>query len=272
MSCRPSSRSSLRTCRLTAGWVRNTRSAAREKPPALTTSTKHCSEKSSTRRSLRADHIISSAHDNHSEVFMVRIVQACHGLGQGGSNMPFIRTKPSEFLVVAERGRLVNRGAAVRLFLRPGTPWVKVRGDQQDACFEMTQETRDGIPLRFKGTVVFRVVAPETGSAALRLHVVDGRRDDAVAAQQGLPRRAARPRFPHDHEGVHRGAQDDADRGRPAGPAGPRRGDGRGLGRHPRRGPGRSSVHRRPGPAPPARGRDPQPDQLRQPAGRDAGA
>ncbi len=74
--------------------------------------------------------------------------------------MPFVRTKPSEFLVTADHGRLVSRGAAVRLFLRPGTPHVKVPGDQRETCFEMTQETRDGIPLRFKGNVVFRIVAP----------------------------------------------------------------------------------------------------------------
>ena len=74
--------------------------------------------------------------------------------------MPFIRTKPSEYLVAADHGKLVNRGAAVRLFLRRGTPCVKVPGDQQEACFEMTQETRDGIPLRFKGIAVFRIVAP----------------------------------------------------------------------------------------------------------------
>lgn len=75
--------------------------------------------------------------------------------------MPIIRTKPSEYLVAAERGKLVNRGAAARLFLRRKTPFVKVPGDQQEACFEMTQETQDGIPLRFKGIAVFRIIAPE---------------------------------------------------------------------------------------------------------------
>ncbi len=74
--------------------------------------------------------------------------------------MPIVRTKPSEFLVVAAKGKLASRGAAVRTVLRRGTPYVKVPGDQQEACFEMTQETRDGIPLRFKGTVVFRIVEP----------------------------------------------------------------------------------------------------------------
>lgn len=74
--------------------------------------------------------------------------------------MPIIRTKPSEYLVVAEKGRLANLGPAVRLWLRRGRPFVKVPGDQQEACFEMTQETRDGIPLRFKGIAVFRIESP----------------------------------------------------------------------------------------------------------------
>ncbi len=75
--------------------------------------------------------------------------------------MPIVRTKPSEYLVVAEAGKLVNRGAAASLFLWRRTGYVKVPGDQQEARFEMTQETRDGIPLRFKGLVILRIVRPE---------------------------------------------------------------------------------------------------------------
>lgn len=75
--------------------------------------------------------------------------------------MPIVRTKPSEFLVVAEAGKLLNRGAAASVFLWRRTGYVKVPGDQQEARFEMTQETRDGIPLRFKGIVILRIVRPE---------------------------------------------------------------------------------------------------------------
>lgn len=78
--------------------------------------------------------------------------------------MPVVRTKPSEYLVVAEAGKLVNRGAAASLFLWRRTGYVKVPGDQQEARFEMTQETRDGIPLRFKGIVILRIVRPEVAA------------------------------------------------------------------------------------------------------------
>jgi hypothetical protein len=78
--------------------------------------------------------------------------------------MPIVRTKPSEFLVVAERGRLVSRGAAASRFLPRRTAWAKVPGDQQEARFEMTQETRDGIPLRFKGSAIMRIVRPQAAA------------------------------------------------------------------------------------------------------------
>ena len=74
------------------------------------------------------------------------------------------RTKPGEYLVVARKGRLVNCGEAANVTLFPGTVWVKVPGIQLEATFEMTQETKDGIPLRFKGIVVYRVVKPEVAA------------------------------------------------------------------------------------------------------------
>jgi hypothetical protein len=95
--------------------------------------------------------------------------------------MPIVRTKPSEFLVAAERGRLVNRGAAASRFLPKRTAWVKIPGDQQEARFEMTQETRDGIPLRFKGSAVLRIVRPE---AAAQLFDFTG--DGGLAAMKTL--------------------------------------------------------------------------------------
>jgi len=95
--------------------------------------------------------------------------------------MPIVRTRPSEFLVTAERGRLVNRGAAASRFLPRRTAWVKVPGDQQEARFEMTQETRDGIPLRFKGSAVLRIVRPE---AAAQLFDFTGK--EGLAAMKTL--------------------------------------------------------------------------------------
>jgi regulator of protease activity HflC (stomatin/prohibitin superfamily) len=38
---------------------------------------------------------------------------------------------------------------------------VLVPSTQQEAAFEMTQESTDGIPLRFKGMVLYRISAPE---------------------------------------------------------------------------------------------------------------
>jgi len=75
--------------------------------------------------------------------------------------MPFIKAQPNEFLVTGQGGRVVNRGAAVSVYLWPGSSYVLIPATQQEASFEMTQESKDGIPLRFKGLVVYRVVRPE---------------------------------------------------------------------------------------------------------------
>src|ERR1017187_9345618 len=83
-------------------------------------------------------------------------------LKRGGPRaMPFVKAQPNEFLVTGQKGRIVNRGAGVSVFLWPGTSYVRIPSTQQEAFFEMTQETRDGIPLRFKGIVVYRVVRAE---------------------------------------------------------------------------------------------------------------
>jgi hypothetical protein len=62
--------------------------------------------------------------------------------------MPFIQAWPDEFLVTLWAGRLTNRGTGPSALVLPGTTWVKVSGAKQEACFAMTQESRDGIPLR----------------------------------------------------------------------------------------------------------------------------
>lgn len=74
--------------------------------------------------------------------------------------MSFVRAMPNQYLLAGRGGRLENRGSAVQVFLRPGTVWVLVPGTKQEATFEFTQETRDGIPLRFKGLVVYRITDP----------------------------------------------------------------------------------------------------------------
>ncbi len=87
--------------------------------------------------------------------------------------MPFVKAGPNEFLLVGRSGRLENRGSAVQAFLLPGAVWVLVPSTKQEAAFEFTQETKDGIPLRFKGIFIYRITDP---IAAARLFDF-GRRD-----------------------------------------------------------------------------------------------
>ena len=74
--------------------------------------------------------------------------------------MPAVNAGPDQFLLVGRKGTLENRGSAVHAVLRPGSIFVLVPSSKQEAAFEFTQETRDGIPLRFKGIVIFRITDP----------------------------------------------------------------------------------------------------------------
>ena len=78
--------------------------------------------------------------------------------------MPSVKAGPNQYLLVGRKGTLENRGSAVSMFLRPGTIFVLVPSTKQEAAFEFTQETKDGIPLRFKGIVIYRITDP--GAAA----------------------------------------------------------------------------------------------------------
>jgi hypothetical protein len=71
-----------------------------------------------------------------------------------------VKAGPDEFLLVGRGGSLENRGSAVSAVLRPGTIWVLVPSTKQEAAFEFTQETNDGIPLRFKGIIIYRITDP----------------------------------------------------------------------------------------------------------------
>ncbi|MDF1881087.1 hypothetical protein JHD50_07175, partial [Sulfurimonas sp. MAG313] len=75
--------------------------------------------------------------------------------------MEFIKAKPNEYLVVAKSGKIKNFGVAQSVFLWPGQSHIMVPSTQIEAQFAMTQETKDGIPLRFKGIVVYHVEHPE---------------------------------------------------------------------------------------------------------------
>jgi len=74
--------------------------------------------------------------------------------------MAFVKANPNQYLLVGRKGQLENRGVAVQSFLLPGTIFVLVPSIKQEAAFEFTQETQDGIPLRFKGIVIYRITDP----------------------------------------------------------------------------------------------------------------
>ncbi len=74
--------------------------------------------------------------------------------------MPFVRANPNQYLLTGRDGRLLNRGSAVQKYLWPGTVYVLVPSTKQEAQFAFTQETRDGIPVRFKGIVIYRITDP----------------------------------------------------------------------------------------------------------------
>ena len=87
--------------------------------------------------------------------------------------MAIVRAGPNQYLLVGRHGTLENRGSAVQVFLRPGTIHLLVPSTKQEAAFEFTQETRDGIPLRFKGTVHVPHHRPRRGGEAVRLQPGD---------------------------------------------------------------------------------------------------
>lgn len=90
--------------------------------------------------------------------------------------MPIVRAGPNEYLLVGRGGAIENRGSAVQAILRPGTIWVLLPSTKQEAAFEFTQETKDGIPLRFKGIIVYRITNPIAAA-----HHFDFDRADGVA-------------------------------------------------------------------------------------------
>ena len=80
--------------------------------------------------------------------------------------MPIVRAGPNEYLLTGRQGKLENRGSALQAILMPGAIYVLVPSTKREATFEFTQETRDGIPLRFKGIIIYRIIDP---MAAARL-------------------------------------------------------------------------------------------------------
>ncbi|HEY5630099.1 MAG TPA: hypothetical protein VIR16_11365, partial [Candidatus Limnocylindrales bacterium] len=110
--------------------------------------------------------------------------------------MPLVKAGSAEFLLVGQHGTLVNKGTAIQTWLRPGSIYIRVPSTKVEAAFEFTQETKDGIPLRFKGIFVYRVTDPIVAArhfdfwdigegigqvTALLTHVLLGELRDAVS-------------------------------------------------------------------------------------------
>jgi hypothetical protein len=85
-----------------------------------------------------------------------------------------VRAGPNEYLLVGRKGVLENRGSALTTYLRPGTIYVLVPSTKQEAAFEFTQETKDGVPLRFKGTFIYRVADPVAAASMFDFTAGDG--------------------------------------------------------------------------------------------------
>ena len=96
--------------------------------------------------------------------------------------MPFVKSGSGEFLLVGRSGKLENRGIAMQTWLPPGSIWIRVPASKVEAAFEFTQETKDGIPLRFKGIFVYRVTDPTTAA----LHFDFWKIEEGVAAVTAL--------------------------------------------------------------------------------------
>lgn len=80
--------------------------------------------------------------------------------------MRIVHAALNEFLVVSRGGRPRNLGLGASALLMPGTASVTVRSTKEEAPFALTQESSDGIPLRFKGMAIYRVVDPVAAAAA----------------------------------------------------------------------------------------------------------
>jgi len=74
--------------------------------------------------------------------------------------MTLIRANPSEYLIIGRGGKLTNLGTAIQTYLWPGSVFAIIPSIKQEATFELTHESKDGIPLRFKGIVVYRITDP----------------------------------------------------------------------------------------------------------------
>jgi hypothetical protein len=76
--------------------------------------------------------------------------------------MMIAKSNANEYLLIGKNGELYNKGRATFAFLFPGQSATIVPASQQKTSFAMTQESEDGISLRFKGVVIYHIENPET--------------------------------------------------------------------------------------------------------------
>lgn len=72
-----------------------------------------------------------------------------------------VTAKPNECLILIYKSRLSNPGNGASAILWPGSSYALVPTNAQETTFSMGQESEDGIPLRFKGIVIYRIINPE---------------------------------------------------------------------------------------------------------------
>jgi len=88
--------------------------------------------------------------------------------------MGFVSASPNEYLVTGQGGKIVNRGSGIQVYLWPGSTYVLIPSTKQEALFEMTQETKDGIPLHFKGIVIYRISDPVSAAMSFDFNDDEG--------------------------------------------------------------------------------------------------
>lgn len=72
-----------------------------------------------------------------------------------------VTARPSECLVIVKNGKITNMGNGASTVVHPWDSFVFVPTTAIEHCFQMHQESIDGITLRFKGVVIYRIVDVE---------------------------------------------------------------------------------------------------------------
>ncbi|MCE1245859.1 MAG: hypothetical protein LWY06_04360 [Firmicutes bacterium] len=67
---------------------------------------------------------------------------------------------PNECLIIACKGKMQNLGNGASAVLMPGSSYAFVPVNARETEFSMTQQSSDGISMRFKGILIYRVSDP----------------------------------------------------------------------------------------------------------------